>query len=38
MNVRRERQRSVKLAHEQALIDAAKCTENQRQHLILAER
>lgn len=38
MNVMRERQHNVKLAHEQALIDVAKCTENQRQHLILTER
>lgn len=37
-NAQRERQRNVKLAHEQALLDAATCTENQRQHLILAER
>lgn len=38
LNVMRERQRNVKLAHEQALIDVAKRTENQRQHLILQER
>lgn len=38
LNVMRERQRNVKLAHEHALIDVAKRTENQRQHLILQER
>lgn len=38
LNAMRERQRNVKLAHAQALIDVAKQTENQRQQLILTER
>lgn len=38
MNEMSARQRNVKLAHEQTLIDVEKQKENQRQHLILTER
>lgn len=34
----RKRMQNVDLVHEMAFVDAAKCIENQRQHLILSER